>query len=555
MTEELLTITCTKSIDKPFTEGLRTGEIFSYMRQYSMKRFSAAAIAALSLSLLNSHQVGAAGPNNAAEWYAAGQRAVEEAGKLQANTTHAQNVILFVGDGMGVATVTAARIFEGQLRGESGEENLLSFERFPYVALSKTYSVNQQTSDSAPTMTAMITGVKTKDRMLSVSQDARKGDHTSVAGNELTTLLELAENSGLSTGVVTTARLTHATPGACYAHTVDRDWEFDGKLPPAAHKAGFADIARQLIEFKHGDGLEVALGGGRGFFLPETTADPEDPGKTGSRLDGRDLTKEWLKKPQAAYVWNRVQFDAIDPTKTQHLLGLFEQDHLEYEADRLTDLGGEPSLTEMTVKAIELLSRNKKGFFLMVESGRIDHAHHAGNAYRALTDTVELSNAVKAAWQKTDPQNTLIIVTADHSHTLTISGYPKRGNPILGVVIQPDKEEPEKDQLGLPYTTLNYANGPGYTGASDQQPAGIKTYPHKPKSYKKEPHSRSDLQGVDTASPRYLQETVLPLDAETHGGEDVAIYATGPQAHLIHGVLEQNVIFHVMKAALLPGKP
>jgi alkaline phosphatase len=525
------------------------------MRQYFTKRFSAVAIAALSLSLLNSRQVGAAGPNNAAEWYAAGQRAVEEAGKLRANTAPARNVILFVGDGMGIATVTAARILEGQRRGESGEENLLSFERFPYVALSKTYSVNQQTSDSAPTMTAMVTGVKTKDRMLSVNQDARSGDHTTVAGNELTTLLELAEKRGLSTGIVTTARLTHATPGACYAHTVDRDWEVDSQLPPAVRKAGFPDIARQLIEFRHGDGLEVALGGGRSFFLPETVADPEDPGKTGSRLDGRDLTAEWLKKPNAVYVWNKAQLNAVNPANTAHLLGLFESNHMKYETDRATDVAGEPSLSEMTSQAIDLLAKNPTGFFLMVESGRIDHAHHAGNAYRALMDTIELSNAVKVAQEKTDLRSTLIIVTADHSHTLTISGYPKRGNPILGIVIEPDKEEPEKDQIGLPYTTLNYANGPGYTGASDKQPAGTKTYPHRPESYKKEPHNRPDLQGVDTASPRYLQETVLPLNSETHGGEDVAIYATGPQAHLIHGVQEQNVIFHVMKAALFPEKP
>lgn len=496
----------------------------------------------------------AAGPNSAAEWYAAGRQAVEEAGKLQANTARVRNVILFVGDGMGIATVTAARILEGQRRGESGEENLLSFERFPYVALSKTYSVNQQTSDSAPTMTAMITGVKTKDRMLSVSQEARKGDHTSVTGNELPTLLELAEKSGLSTGVVTTARLTHATPGACYAHTVDRDWEFDGVLPPKAREAGFPDIARQLLEFRHGDGLEVALGGGRSFFLPETTADPEDPGKTGSRRDGRDLTAEWLKKPNAVYVWSKAQLSAVNPANTAHLLGLFESDHMKYEADRETDAAGEPSLSEMTSKAIDVLAKNPSGFFLMVESGRIDHAHHAGNAYRALTDTIELSNAVKVAQEKTDPQNTLIIVTADHSHTLTLSGYPKRGNPILGLVVEPDKEEPDKDQMGLPYTTLNYANGPGYTGASDQQPAGTKNYPHRPGSYTRDPHRRPDLHGVETSAPRYMQETVFPLNSETHGGEDVAIYATGPQAHLIHGVQEQNIIFHVMKAALFPGK-
>ncbi|MEW6211685.1 MAG: alkaline phosphatase, partial [Acidobacteriota bacterium] len=204
------------------------------------------------------------------QWYRDGQRAVEEARRLRANIARAKNIILFVGDGMGVSTVTAARILEGQMRGESGEENLLSFERLPYLALSKTYSVNQQTSDSAPTMTAIITGVKTDDGFISVDQDAVQSDHTTVKGNELPTFLELAEEAGLSTGVVSTARITHATPAACYAHSPNRNWECDSDMSSAARDGGFPDIARQLIEFPHGNGLEVVLGGGRSKFLPRT---------------------------------------------------------------------------------------------------------------------------------------------------------------------------------------------------------------------------------------------------------------------------------------------
>ncbi len=499
--------------------------------------------------------VTATSPTTPQDWYAAGQQAVKEAANLKNPANRAKNVILFVGDGMGITTITAARILEGQFRGESGEENTLSFERFPYVALSKTYSVNEQTSDSAPTMTAMVTGVKTKDRFLSVNQYGQKDDYTTVSGNELTTILELAEDRGLSTGVVTTTRVTHATPAACYAHTVQRDWESDADLSPAAREAGFPDIARQLIEFQHGNGLEVVLGGGRREFLPNTKDDPEYADQKGSRLDGRDLTLEWVKQSKAAVVWNTAQFAASNPANTDHLLGLFERDHLKFETDRATDPGGEPSLSEMTDKAIALLSKNKKGFFLMVEGGRIDHAHHAGNAYRALTETIEFARAVRTAIQHTDPRHTLIIVTADHSHTLTISGYPKRGNPILGKVIEPDHEEFARDQFGLPYTTLNYANGPGHSGASDKQPQGSKHFPHEPKLYTKEPYSRPDLTETDTTEPRYMQEAVVPSALETHGGEDVAIYATGPGAHLIHGVLEQNVIFHVMKTALFPEKP
>ena len=505
---------------------------------------------AVSMVLISSVVTSAAGPQTPADWFTGGQQAVTEAKSLKANLNHATNVILFIGDGMGIATVTASRILEGQLRGESGEENLLSFEKFPYVALSKTYSADQQVSDSAPTMTAMVTGVKTNDGFLSVNQNGVRRDPTTVTNNKLTTILELAEDKGLSTGVVTTTRVTHATPAACYAHTVERDWEGDADLSPAAQAAGFPDIARQLLEFSHGDGLEVALGGGRSKFLPNTTEDPEDQGTKGSRLDGRDLTAEWLKKPQAAYVWDKSQLDAINPANTSHLLGLFERSHMKYEVDRATNTGGEPSLSEMTSKAIDILAKNPQGFFLMVEGGRIDHAHHAGDAYRALNETIEFSRAVKVALEKTDAQKTLIIVTADHSHVLTIAGYPKRGNSILGKVIYPGQSEPAKDLLGLPYTTLSYANGPGYTGASDKQPQGPKSFPHEPGSSTGITAGRPDLTTVDTMAPNYLQEAPVPLGAETHGGEDVAIYATGPGAYLVHGVQEQNVIFHIIKDSL-----
>jgi alkaline phosphatase len=460
---------------------------------------------------------------------------------------------------MGVSTVTAARILDGQLRGESGEENLLSFERLPYVALSKTYSVNQQTSDSAPTMTAIITGVKTSDGFISVDQNVVRGDHATVKGNELPTFLELAEEAGLSTGVVSTARLTHATPAACYAHSPDRNWEADGDLPASAKASGFPDIARQLVEFSYGNGLEVALGGGRSKFLPTTSLDPEDAGRTGERKDGRNLVEEWLGgRSRSAWVWNKRQLDAVDPRKTDRILGLFERSHMKYEHDRSKDTGGEPSLSEMTSKAIDLLARNRRGYFLMVEGGRIDHAHHEGNAYRALTDAIEFANAVKVALAKTNPGETLIIVTADHSHVFTIAGYPTRGSNILGLVRgntergSPENDS-EKDKLGRPYTTLGYANGPGYTGRSKEQSEGPKHYPHTGNEYAGITVGRPDLSSVSTHKPDYMQEAAVPLASETHGGEDVAIYARGPGAHLIHGVQEQNVIFHIMlEATKLP---
>jgi len=485
----------------------------------------------------------AAGVESAATWYKAGQKALREAKQLHPNARRAKNVILFIGDGMGISTVTASRILEGQLQGKDGEKNSLAFEKLPYLALSKTYSANQQTPDSAPTMTAMVTGVKTSDGVLSIDQDVtrKEKDNAVIQAHKLTTILELAKARGMSTGVVTTARVTHATPAATYAHTAERDWEADSKLPAGT---SVKDIAAQAVDnFAANRGMEVLMGGGRTYFMPNTKFDPEYPTVKGRRKDGRDLTSEWQTKFNGKYVWNKAQFDAIDPAKTKSLLALFEPSHVQYEADReKMDGAGEPSIAEMTDKAIDILQKNKKGFFLMVEGGRIDHAHHAGNAYRALTDTIAMSDAVKKAMEKTDPEDTLIVVSADHSHVFTIAGYPKRGNPILGKVVEPGKSDFAKADDGMPYTTLSYANGRGY----HVLPVGGDTSYNEPVQVGRV----ADMTHVDTTDQGFHQEALVPLSSETHAGEDVAIFARGPKAHLFHGVQEQNYIFHVMKDAL-----
>ncbi len=488
-------------------------------------------------------------------WFNAGREIIAEFQTLQPIPAgKAKRVILFIGDGMGISTVTAARILEGQLRGKKGEENFLTFETLPYTALAKTYNTNQQTPDSAGTMTAMMTGIKTKAGVISVDETVTRADCASAKGKEVATLLEYAEMAGYATGVVTTARITHATPAATYAHVPERNWEDDHDLPDEAKQNGCKDIARQLIEFPYGNGIEVVLGGGRRSFLPRTQNDPENTEKTGERDDGRNLTAEWVNQyPNAAYVWNKAQFEAIDPNQVDHLLGLFNRSHMEYEYDRPEDIGGEPSLSEMTEKAIQILDKNPKGFFLMVESGRIDHAHHAGNAFRALTDTIELAKAVKKARALTDPGDTLIIVTADHSHVFTIAGYPTRGNPILGKVIGNDasgnpKTEPALAEDGKPYTTVSYANGRGFAFLE----TGGDTHYDEDPAAGREGH---DLSTIDTTDEGFHQEALVPLSSETHAAEDVAIYAEGPGAYLLHGVLEQNAIFHAMWAAAVGHAP
>lgn len=457
---------------------------------------------------------------------------LDKAENQKAFGTRPKNVILFIGDGMGISTVTAARIFEGQLRGESGEENQLSFEKDAYVALSKVYNTNQQTPDSAGTMTAMMTGAKTKAGVISMNQNVLLGDVSTIQGNNLITFLEMAEIAGKSTGVISTARITHATPACCYAHTPHRDWEADSTKP--AEASAVADIASQLIDFPYGNGIEVAMGGGRRYFLPKEKKDPENVNQTGSRNDKRDLTQDWVNKyPNAAFVYDEAGFAAIDPSKTDHLLGLFERSHMQYEADRANDTAGEPSLSEMTQKALDILERNEKGYFLMVEAGRIDHAHHEGNAYRALMDTVALDRAVEAVKERVDLNETLIIITADHSHVFTMGGYATRGNNILGVVVENDDRglpgNPSKDANGHHYTTLGYHNGPGYRAEA------------------------SDIEPEEALDPDFHQVAAVPLGSETHSGEDVAIFAFGPGAQLFRGVVEQSYIFHVMSRALQSG--
>lgn len=484
------------------------------------------------------------GGETPAWWYRNGAARAAANGAMNGR---AKNVILFLGDGMSLTTVAAARILDGQRKGGSGEENLLSWERFPHTAFSKTYNTDSQTPDSAGTMTAITTGVKTHMGAIGVSA-GRRDDCADSLGKAALTWLELADSAGLATGIVSTARLTHATPAATYAHVPDRNWENDTDLPKAAVEQGCRDIAQQLLtSSRFGHGPTVALGGGRAEFTSTEQRDPEYDDKVGERLDGRDLPSEWLKaNPGGQYVWNRQQLEAAKDAP--RLLGLFEPDHMQFDHDRSRAETGEPSLAELTRAAIHTLSRSQDGYVLMVEGARIDHANHYGNAFRALDETIAMSEAVQAALDATSRDDTLIVVTADHSHTLNFVGYPVRGNPILGKVRGQGSEDDipgdlARDQSGLPFTTLSYANGPGYTGESNQQKAGPKRFIHAPSNVETS-EGRPDLTAVDTEHPDYLQESLVPLKSESHGGEDVGIWAIGPGSDAVRGTVEQNTIYH-----------
>ncbi|KAJ7306540.1 hypothetical protein JRQ81_009902 [Phrynocephalus forsythii] len=431
-------------------------------------------------------------------WRHQAQETLREALRLQEelNTNVAKNIILFLGDGMGVSTVTAARILKGQLQNQNGEDTLLEMDRFPYVALSKTYNTNAQVPDSAGTATAYLCGVKANEGTVGVSAAVTRSQCNTTEGNEVTSILQWAKAAGKSVGIVTTTRVNHATPSATYAHSADRDWYSDNEMPPEAIQQGCKDIAHQL--FENIPDIEVIMGGGRKYMFPKNASDVEYPYEDkyrGTRLDGRNLIEEWQqKKPQdknAYYVWNQTELMKLDLDKVDYLLGLFEPVDMMYELNRNNET--DPSLTEMV-----------------------------GVALRILRGTPSASSC----WWKDLPADTLTVVTADHSHVFTFGGYTPRGNSIFGLAPMPS------DLDKKPFTSILYGNGPGYRVVAGE---------------------RENISTVNFTDANYQAQSAVPMRMETHGGEDVAVFAKGPMAHLLHGVHEQNYIPHVMAYAACIG--
>ncbi|KAG7478921.1 alkaline phosphatase-like [Solea senegalensis] len=459
-------------------------------------------------------------------WRTQARKTLQEALDRKLNTNVAKNILFFLGDGMGITTFTAARILKGQLQNQTGEETVMTMDTFPNVGLVKTYSVDFQIPDSAATGTAYLCGVKTNLNTIGVSAAARNGACKTQKGKEVTSILKWAKDAGKSVGIVTTTRVQHATPAASYAHSVSRKWYSDADMPDAAKRDGCTDISSQLL--KNTD-IDVIIGGGRKYMTPRGTKDPEYPrdfSSRGKRKDGHNLINEWKKMKMgkvAHYVWNKTDFDAVDPEKTDYLMALFEPGDLRFEVER--DPSMDPSIVETTEKALRILQKNPNGFFLLVEGGRIDQAHHDGRAYMALHEAVALDNAIAKGLELTKEHETLTVVMADHSHTLTLNGFPFRGQSILG-------KSPLWATDIQPYTILMYGNGPGHKLING---------------------SRPDLRNVNTKTKDYVQLAAVPTESATHSGEDVAVLARGPMAHIFQGVNEQNYVAHAMAYAACVG--
>ncbi|XP_038068810.1 alkaline phosphatase-like [Patiria miniata] len=473
------------------------------------------------------HQTAAVGETDPQYWYDRSQdelvAALTESEGFNKNT--ADGMILFIGDGMSVPTVTSVRIWKGQKDGFTGEESKLVYDDWPHLGFSKTYNTNSQVPDSAGTATAYLSGVKTKRRVLGLDSGITVGDCASTFGHEMDSILTMVKNNGMPVGIVTTTRITHASPGGAYSHVPERGWEDDSELTEEAKANGCKDIARQLVEDTD---IDVLMGGGRNRFRMKSQKD--ESGLPGSR-DELDLIAAWqdkyTNKASAEFLATRDQLLALDPDSTDYLLGLYAFSEMAYDIERTAK---EPSLAEMTEVAIRILKRKaqERGtrYFLFVEGGRVDHGHHFNQAKHAVTDGFALEQAITKAKELTT-SNTLMVLSSDHSHSISFAGYPKRGNPIFGKIFS--------DTKNYPYTTLGY-----YTGKNAllQVATSFKFSGHRP-----------DITNVDTEKSNYEQQSFVATLTGAHSGEDVAIFATGPWSHLIHSVHEQNYIPHVMMFA------
>lgn len=332
-------------------------------------------------------------------------------------------------------------------------------------------------------------------------------------------------------GIVTTTRITHATPAVSYAHTPNREWEsYDTKTFGVNQtEQGCVDIAYQLVS--RPKPIDLIFGGGRRGFYPNTTVDVENPNYKGLRTDNRSLIDElWSGR----YIWNKTQLNQIVPGSPKPLLGLFEYNHLFYESDRKELNLDEPSLSEMTRFAVEhFLAMPQDGFFLLIEGGKIDHGHHSTNARYALDEFVEFDNTIgqvkRILQDKGVLNDTLLVVTADHSHVFTFGAYSWRGSNILGFAVSDTLNRSEIDSH--PIQIISYGNGPN-------SPAF---------------RNASHLASLNTNSTKYKSPAAIPLDYETHGGEDVPVFAHGPWSHLFVGTMEQHTIAHKMAYAACWG--
>ena len=387
-----------------------------------------------------------------------------------------ENVIFMIPDGYSSAYATNYRLYKG-------EESVMD----PHlVGMHRTYSANSEVTDSAAAGTAMATGTKTNNGVISIDPD----------GNELKSILQAAEESGKSSGLVATSTVTHATPAVFASHVETR--------------ANEKDIAPQLLQ---NDVDVYILGGGKKYFSEDLL--------NRAKQDGYEIVSD-------AQSLNNIE-------KTNKLIGLFAEDSLSPELDR--EMTDEPSLQEMTSAAIDVLSNDKDGFFLMVEGSQIDWAGHANDAAWAMKDSEAFESAVEAALEfaKKD-KKTLVVIAGDHdTGGMSVGGYGGSGAnlEILKNVTATGSymaSHINEDQSNIREIIMHYT-GISLTEAEITQ---IK-------------QARDPALQINSIISKHA---LVGWTHTGHTGTDIPVYAYGPQAHKFAGLIENTDFPKLMAEAM-----
>ena len=421
----------------------------------------------------------------------------------------AKSVILMIGDGMGPAHVQAAWLYATkQLRKNFVMTEVMNKGR---TALIVNDTLDSTVSESAEAATQMATGVKVHVKAISWGPN----------GKPLDTILEMAKAKGKATGLVTTSGITDATPAAFATHVENRSQE--------------DVIAEQLVK----SGVNLLLGGRRAFFLPET--------QKGKRKDGRNLLNE---AKQNGYVVVETA-EEMKTAQGEKILGLFNDDNMLFEIDRASSK--EPSLAEMTVKALEVLSKDRDGFFLVVEGGRIDHAAHHNDIGAVIVDILAFDDAIKVAYdfQKNNP-DTLLMITADHeTGGLAVLPYSQSSDQFVGMDLEAISKikashEVRNKELGkapTPEKIREVIKKYYDIDLRDAEVAAVKEGTIK----KLDPRHFPDMDGAIGFALRLYHRVGWAL--EIHSATPLLLWGVGPGSEKIYGWRHNTELFGIVREA------
>jgi len=426
-----------------------------------------------------------------------------------------KNVILLIGDGMGPRHVELTRLCLGGSELAMEEMDEMGPSYMTTYSLDPDDQTTHKITDSAAAGTAIATGCKTYNHAISVDFDQ----------NDLETVLERAEAVGKATGVITDVWIEDATPAVFASHVEDRDM--------------YDEIALQLAY----SNVTVLMGAGRGFFLPKG-----QDSQGGQRTDGLNLIEEWENKG-GTYVDSAKELEnaEINLDEGDRLLGLFGGLYnMDYDLDRQHDEDiNEPTLLEMTEKAIEVLSQDEDGFFLMVEGGILDWCSHNRDVAGVVTETETFDEAVQVAWDfAVEDGETLVVVTADHEcGTLFMTSDSVENEPPTYVPIDPEALDVNFIMMGITATT-EYMWGEIIHGADIEDT--VETYTgYELNSAEVDLISDAGKNGQMVISDILSAEANVVWGYEgTDGGEHsfaaVPIYAYGPNAERFDDVTDNT---------------